>query len=689
MTEWLGGLLQGDFGTAPTNVPIVLLGLLLSFLSGHAVAWCYVRTHSGLSFSRTYVNSLILIPMIVSMVMVVLANNLVTAFGMMAVFAIVRFRNVLRDTLDTTFILVVIAAGMACGTQKFATALLAVAIFVLVVFYLHWTAFGRRHRFDLIVNLRWLRPLSELPELRALFARHTRRAQCWIAALAAPLSNSAPDDPAFAREEQLMMHARSPGGHRPHGPDREPTVPFSGAGESAGGFAGGGGGRGDAEATGGSPSPLTIPGPSGLSASALSSGIAESKSISADPAGHCRCRSGLCGRVGALTVGPDSRTRQGPARRHSKRPRPWEREFGGRALWCSWAQLLSELPHIEGAANHPASASAPACMLRTRAGAFSLDPPGLARASRPWNRCRDGDNCPRIEVEMREGQPSFTAASVAVWRGCGPWLPANMALCDDPFAHAFARGLWAPVVRAADAHPRVAGQLLLASPLRRLALWIQIRTRVIDDVLLGFAQRERAQIVLLGAGFDARAARFAEALGGCRFFEVDHPATQARKRQVIAARGIRSDRVQYIPWDFERQDLQDLRPRLEAHGLDCREPTLTIWEGVIMYLSEAAISATVDCVRSFSGEGSQLVFNYTERSFLHRRRALNRFTRWVGEPVRFGWDPAELPGWLGRHGFGLRWDECDAELAARLLPADVARGIRWKGGRVALAEPHA
>ena len=178
MSDWLDFFIHGDFATAPTNIPLVLLGLLLSFLCGHAVAWCYIRTHSGLSFSRNFVNSLILIPVIVSMVMMVLANNLITAFGMMAVFAIVRFRNVLRDTLDTTYILVTIAAGMACGTQKFATALLGILVFVLMVFYLHYTSFGRRHRFDVIVNLRWSRPLAELNELRDLLFRHARRSLC-------------------------------------------------------------------------------------------------------------------------------------------------------------------------------------------------------------------------------------------------------------------------------------------------------------------------------------------------------------------------------------------------------------------------------------------------------------------------------------------------------------------------------
>lgn len=162
-----------DVSLAPTNVAGLALGLLLSFLTGQVIAWIYMATHSGLSYSRTFVNSLVVIPMVVALVMSVLSNNLVTAFGLMAVFAIVRFRNILRDTLDTTYLLAVIVLGMACGTMKFATAVVGCTVIAFVLYYLHLTSFGRRLRYDLIVNLHWARPLSELPDLRSCLERHS------------------------------------------------------------------------------------------------------------------------------------------------------------------------------------------------------------------------------------------------------------------------------------------------------------------------------------------------------------------------------------------------------------------------------------------------------------------------------------------------------------------------------------
>lgn len=170
--------MHGDYGIAPTNFPGMALGLLLAFAMGHIIAWVYMLTHSGLSYSRSFVNALVIMPVIVSIVMGVLANSIVTAFGMMAVFAIVRFRNILRDTLDTTYVLTVLVIGLACGSQKFTTAVIGCALISMAMLYMWTTSFGSRHRYDLIVNLHWARPLLELPDLSRALNRHSRRTLC-------------------------------------------------------------------------------------------------------------------------------------------------------------------------------------------------------------------------------------------------------------------------------------------------------------------------------------------------------------------------------------------------------------------------------------------------------------------------------------------------------------------------------
>ncbi|HYG22251.1 MAG TPA: DUF4956 domain-containing protein [Verrucomicrobiae bacterium] len=175
MTDWL---FRGDYGIAPTNFAALFLSLLLAFVCGHAVAWAYIWTHTGLSYSRSYVSTLILIPVIVALVMLVLANNIVIAFGLMAIFAMVRFRSVLRDTLDTTYVLAVIVIGLACGTLKYSSAIIGCLMTVGLMFYFWLTGFGTRQRYDLILNVQWARPPSELPELLRLLHRHSRSVQC-------------------------------------------------------------------------------------------------------------------------------------------------------------------------------------------------------------------------------------------------------------------------------------------------------------------------------------------------------------------------------------------------------------------------------------------------------------------------------------------------------------------------------
>lgn len=168
----MNAFLQGDYASAPTSIQTLILALLLSFLFGQLIAWVYVLTHSGVSYSRSFVVSLILLPVLVALVLLIMSNNIVTAFGLIAVFAVIRFRNALRDTLDTCYVLSVIILGTACGTMKFTTAIIGAAVLAGLMIFLWMTASGTRHRFDLILNLRWMRSPDELSAVRHLLERH-------------------------------------------------------------------------------------------------------------------------------------------------------------------------------------------------------------------------------------------------------------------------------------------------------------------------------------------------------------------------------------------------------------------------------------------------------------------------------------------------------------------------------------
>lgn len=291
---------------------------------------------------------------------------------------------------------------------------------------------------------------------------------------------------------------------------------------------------------------------------------------------------------------------------------------------------------------------------------------------------------------MQDHRPSFTAAFVAASRGLSPLLPPAARLVDDPLGLHLA-GVVPPRVGAALRG--ATGPALLAAraallPMLPWVAYMQVRTRGIDDELRSFAREGGAQVVILGAGFDARAVRLADDLPGVTFVEVDHPATQARKRAALVEAGVDSP-ARYLSWDFERDALSELPAALQAAGLDPERPVFVIWEGVTMYLSTGALSASLAAIAAFSPPGSRLAFNYIRRDLVESpgplTRAVGAVVRGVGEPFRSGFDPGELGAWLGERGFRLERDDDFATLAGRWLPRRWASAVR-EGRRLAVAE---
>jgi hypothetical protein len=142
MGNWWQMMEDAPLSGTVFNPGSVVLALLLAFVLGQVLAWVYYATHSGLSYSRSYVQSLILITVAIAMVMTVIGNNIITAVGLMGALALVRFRNVLKDTRDLSFIFSGLVIGMACGSHRYSTAIIGTIIISLIIFYLYYTDFG-------------------------------------------------------------------------------------------------------------------------------------------------------------------------------------------------------------------------------------------------------------------------------------------------------------------------------------------------------------------------------------------------------------------------------------------------------------------------------------------------------------------------------------------------------------------
>jgi methyltransferase (TIGR00027 family) len=267
-------------------------------------------------------------------------------------------------------------------------------------------------------------------------------------------------------------------------------------------------------------------------------------------------------------------------------------------------------------------------------------------------------------------------------RSLGGLLPDGERLVVDPYGERFAWP-WARRTGALAASSPLARHALFAlRPLRWNVHSLALRTRALDEAVHAFHAAGGRQVLLLGAGFDCRAARLG--LGELTFFEVDHPATQREKRRVMGS----PDNVRYLAWNFEEDPMSGLGARLAELGHDASIPTLTLWEGVTMYLHESAIDASVRAVRALSAPSSVLAFNYIDRSRIEGPLSALKSERLVvgavGEPFRFGFDPRTLGEWLDARGYRLESDEGYDELARRWLPPKWAKRAR-ADRRIAIA----
>jgi hypothetical protein len=175
MNDILSTLGRPDFPGAPDGSAIAFM-LVLAFSIGIFAGFIYMWTHEALAYSRTFVGALAMLPMIVAMLMAAMSGSLIIVFGMLAVFGVVRFRNVLKDTRDTSFILWVVMEGLAIGTGRPATALIAAIGIGAAYLILRSMSFGVRNRYDAILSLRITGDVpASLASVNSILKRHAVR----------------------------------------------------------------------------------------------------------------------------------------------------------------------------------------------------------------------------------------------------------------------------------------------------------------------------------------------------------------------------------------------------------------------------------------------------------------------------------------------------------------------------------
>jgi len=266
---------------------------------------------------------------------------------------------------------------------------------------------------------------------------------------------------------------------------------------------------------------------------------------------------------------------------------------------------------------------------------------------------------------MKPYEPSRTALMVARQRAAHQVLDHGSIL-NDPFAMKILQEDEKTELQFANQHPLASiGRLLTTA-----------RSRIAEDAMSEAIERGFRQIVILGAGLDTFALRNPHIAQQLLIYEVDHPATQQWKCQLLAeARIPLPTSLILVPVDFEQDELGE---KLDAAGLRQNAPAFFTWLGVVPYLTHDAINRTLDYLSSI--QHSELVFDYMEppeafsEELRHLEKARDEHLQKIGERSVSRFDPAGIAAILRSHGFPAIEDINFQGIAARF--GHLIQGLR-------------
>jgi methyltransferase (TIGR00027 family) len=275
---------------------------------------------------------------------------------------------------------------------------------------------------------------------------------------------------------------------------------------------------------------------------------------------------------------------------------------------------------------------------------------------------------------MRD-DPSRTAEMVCLFRASDQRRRPEERIVDDPYAKLFL----GPLTRAALMTLEATGRLgeIATEHAPGLTTYVLTRHRFIDEQLVrALTNRDRAigQVVLLGAGYDTRAYRFATEIGARTVFEVDFPSTSRRKAEIVAEKRSELPAVEArrVEIDFLTEKLTD---KLDAAGFARGLRTFFIWEGVSMYLTRKAVQEALSTIRGISGPGSLIAMDFWHfldsgdlTSTAHNLSS--SFLYVLGEPMTFSIHPEDVVPFLERNGYAVVDLADAAALEARYVRDD-------------------
>ncbi|HYO58367.1 SAM-dependent methyltransferase [Archangium sp.] len=187
-------------------------------------------------------------------------------------------------------------------------------------------------------------------------------------------------------------------------------------------------------------------------------------------------------------------------------------------------------------------------------------------------------------------------------------------------------------------------------------LSIGLRKRFMDDETRAALAKGMRQVLVVGAGLDTLCWRLASEYPEVTLIELDHPATQAVKREALEGLGPLPPNLHLVGVDLTRTPLEEALSRLAVWRRDV--PSVVIAEAVLMYLEEIHVSAFLEALHRCTGPGSRLLCTCFRWS-VHGQAAVGKGVqrmietalRLAGEPLLWAVREGELGPFLARHGF--------------------------------------
>lgn len=157
-------------GTASmVSIYHVVTAMLLSFALTLLVCYIYRTTHSGISYSKSLIKTLVMMSVIVAVIMIIIGSNIARAFSLVGALSIIRFRSAVKDPLDVAYVFLAMAIGMACGTGFYAIAVTLAVVMSAIIYFMYRFDIGSVGSSEMVMKIMMAAGVDEEANIRAVF----------------------------------------------------------------------------------------------------------------------------------------------------------------------------------------------------------------------------------------------------------------------------------------------------------------------------------------------------------------------------------------------------------------------------------------------------------------------------------------------------------------------------------------